>query len=82
MAYFEKCGKNEIFVGNIHTAALNKEVKTLTDNGINYRIGELAYDIHGRKLSPEQCLPLFINEKSYKKYDDMMMAELREIRRA
>ena len=49
-------------------------------NNIKFRNGNLAYDIHGVKLSPKQNLPLFINKESYKKYDDMMMAELRAIR--
>jgi len=80
MAYYEKCNVNEVFVGNISTMMKDKEVEKLTKNNIKFRIGSLAYDIHGGKLSPEVNLPLFINKESYKKYDDMMMAELRAIR--
>jgi len=81
MAYHEKCNNNEIFVGNIATIAKDKETEKLSKNNIKFRIGSLAYDIHNMKLSHEINLPLFINKESYKKYDDMMMAELRAIRR-
>lgn len=80
MAYCEKCNNNETFVGNIYTTQIEKEVEKLTSKNIKFRIGNLAYDIHGKILPKEQCLPLFINKDSHTKYDNMMMAELRAIR--
>ena len=80
MAYYEKCEENEIFVGNIYTSTLNEEKEKLTKKDIKFRIGQLAYDIHGNKLLTSQSLPLFIEKGSHTKYDNMMMAELRAIR--
>lgn len=81
MAYHEECKENEIFVGNIYTSTVNKETENLTKKSIKFRIGKLAYDIHGKKLSTYQSLPLFIDKESHNKYDNMMMAELSAIRR-
>lgn len=80
MAKHEKCENNEIFIGNINTIAKDKEIKRLTDKNIKFRIGNLAYDIHGNQLPIEQCLPLFIKKESLSIYDTMMMTELRAIR--
>lgn len=81
MTHHEICNNNEIFVGNIYTAKVDKEIKELTEKNIKFRIGKLAYDIEGKKISPKDCLPLLIYKESYDKYDDKMMEELNAIRR-
>lgn len=66
---------DEKFVGNINT---NQNISYLQD--VQYRIGELALDIHGNKLDPSYMLPLFVKEQSLGKYDRVMMQILSDIR--
>lgn len=80
MAHHEKCSSNEIFIGNIIKPNLNEEKEILDIKGIKYRIGHIAYDIHGNKL-PSSFLPIFIFKESFEKYNSMMMEELRKIKR-
>lgn len=67
---------DEIFVGNI---ASNDKLSNLV--GVEYRIGDQAYDIHGKKLPKNYMLPLYIKKSSRNKYNDIMQAELEKIRR-
>lgn len=61
--------EGEIFLGNISTdewpKAHYRSLKTI-------RIGELALDIHGAKLSPDYCRPIFIHKSEEAAYDRIM----------
>jgi hypothetical protein len=63
--------KNEIFVGN---TCANEDMSYL--KGIKYRLGDQAFDIHGKKLAKDYVLPLFIDKKDMNRYDSIMMAGL------
>jgi len=58
------------FVGNIDC---RKDLSHLKD--INYKIGDQAYDLDGKKIPTNYCLPLFIHKDDFKKYDDIMMSD-------
>lgn len=64
---------NEVFVGNVYKSDSLDELK-----GIRYRRGPKAYDIFGRIV--EHMDALYINKEDFKKYDDIRMKELKEIR--
>lgn len=67
--YNKECRENEIFVGNINA---RRDMSYLS--GIDYRIGNQAYDIHEMKIVPSYMRPLFIAKESYNKYDSIMIA--------
>lgn len=77
MSYYKGCGENEIFVGNHWAGASLKE---LDEGGVEYRLGDVAYDINGKVIAKDYMLPLFIAKKSLTKYDSIAMAELSRIR--
>jgi hypothetical protein len=70
-----ECKSNEVFVGNV---LYEFTLENLKKNNIEYRKGKQAYTIDGKPLS-ESYQPLFISKKDFQKYDDMKMAELKEI---
>ena len=77
MAFYKGCRENEKFVGNT-TAGDN--LSYLDEAGVEYRIGEIALDIHGKEIG--YMRPLFINLKSYDKYNRIMQAQVEAIRRS
>lgn len=68
---------DEIFVGN--SSESDPELLKYERNNIEYRLGNIALDIHGKKL-PKWYKPLFIKKKDFQKYDRLMMEELSKIR--
>lgn len=38
------------------------------------RLGDVAYDIDGKRLSPDQVRPLFIGSAELERYNDVMMS--------
>lgn len=44
------------------------------------RLGEQAYDIDGKPLSKDYCLPVFINVSELRLYDKIMTDRIRKIR--
>jgi hypothetical protein len=76
--FMSKCiGKltDEVFVGNTYTGADHSYL-----HGVEYRIGDVALDIHGNELDPADRRPLFIKESSAALYDRIMMQRLKNIR--
>lgn len=61
--------EDELFEGNIIVAMFQKELFEL--NGINYRLGNVAFDIHG-KIIKNGMKPLFIKKDSHETYDKLM----------
>ena len=59
---------NEVFVGNTDYDSL----KELRQHGIEYRLGNIAYDIDGKEIEGNYLKPLFIPKSSFKKYDIYM----------
>lgn len=41
-------------------------------NNINYRYGNIAYDIHGKIIKDNGIKPLFIKKNSHETYDKLM----------
>ncbi len=62
--------KDEIFVGNSNI----DQRDLLLSSGIECRLGDVAYDIHGRKLKTD-IKPLFVKKSSFKRYDNKMRSE-------
>lgn len=58
--------ENEVFVGNIK----NKDHKRL--HGLSYRVGQQAYDLHGKKIDTSEMRPLFIHKESFSEYNYRM----------
>ena len=71
--HHQETGKDEIFVGNTSAGGVPRHLAELKTT----RIGEQAYDIHGKKLSPDYMRPLFIDRSEMDKYDRIMCARLR-----
>jgi hypothetical protein len=70
MSHHEKCGPQEVFLGN--TERVNG-LGRYTEKGLTtIRLGELAYDIEGKKLS-EHYAPIFIHRSEEGRYDEIMM---------
>lgn len=83
MLLHKECKKNEVFVGNINVIAqLDAEKEKFEKYGIEYRVGNTAYDVHGKTLKGNVIKPLFISKKDSGKYDRLRMEELRKIRMA
>ena len=66
---------DEVFVGNIRVGS---DLSHL--NGVEYRIGDQAFDIDGKKLPRDYMRPLFVKRRDYAKYDRIMMERLRDAR--
>jgi hypothetical protein len=64
--------KDEVFVGNTSTIITEKQEHLFRLNNINYRYGNIAYDIHGKIIKGNGIKPLFIKNDSCKKYDKLM----------
>lgn len=75
MLYHPERKKEERFVGNIKASrgipSYFSELKTI-------RLGEIAYDIHNKKLDTDYMSPLFVGLSEYSKYDLIMMNIKRE----
>jgi len=66
---------DEVFVGNIRVGS---DLSHL--NGVEYRIGDQAFDIDGKKLPRDYMRPLFVKRRDYATYDRIMMERLRDAR--
>ncbi len=64
--------KDEIFVGNESTIIFENQKRLFQLNNINYRFGNVAYDIYGKIIKGSATKPLFIKRDSYKTYDKLM----------
>lgn len=64
--------KDEIFVGNESTIISEERERLFQLNNINYRFGNITYDIHGKVMKGNGIKPLFIKKSSFKKYDKLM----------
>ncbi len=62
--------KDEQFVGNISVIIFPEE-ELFKLNNINYRLGNFAFDIHG-KIIKNGMKPLFIKKDSIERYDKLM----------
>lgn len=79
--------KNEIFLGN-HQLEKFKDSRFVKNKfpgeGLEclktLRLGEQAYDIDGKPLSKDYCLPVFINVSELRQYDKIMTDRIRKIR--
>lgn len=73
MARHEPCGPHEIFVGN--TRRTGEHFKFLVGKGLTtLRQGEVAYDIHGRPLSPDEgYAPVFLHKAEADHHNAIMM---------
>ena len=69
MLYHKEIRKNERFVGNVAAKSPLEHLRSLK----TVRKGEVAYDIHGKKLYPGYCLPLFVGKEEFDKYNKIMM---------
>lgn len=63
--------KDEIFVGNVFTIT-SEEERLFKLNDINYRFGNVAYDINGKIIKDDITKPLFIKKDSFETYDKLM----------
>ena len=77
--YCEKHADDEKFVGN--TKRDSRDNEKMRQYGINFRLGDVAYDIEGNKIKNPFICPLFVKKESLKKYDDYMMEQMREARK-
>lgn len=64
--------KDEIFVGNVSTIMFEEQERLFQLNNINYRFGNVAYDIHDKIIKSSAIKPLFIKKDSHKMYDKLM----------
>lgn len=64
--------KDEIFVGNASVIISEEQERLFKLNKINYRYGNVAYDIHGKIIKGNGIKPLFIKKESHKTYDKLM----------
>lgn len=64
--------KDEIFVGNESIIISEERERLFLLNNINYRFGNVAYDIHGKVIKCNGIKPLFIKKESYRIYDKLM----------
>ena len=55
MKLFDKENKDEVFVGNFYTKNKQDLIGRFNRLNIDYRIGEQAYDIYGKKIDPSYC---------------------------
>ena len=67
--------ENETFVGNID---VDKNLSYL--NGVEYRIGNLALDINGKKIDTNDMRPLYIKNTSFVEYNKIMEQQLKDAR--
>lgn len=73
MSHHEKCGPQEVFLGNQERA---RGLGRYTEKGLRtIRLGDVAYDIEGKKL-PDYYAPIFINRSEEGRYDAIMMAQM------
>ncbi len=65
---------NEVWVGNTHHVDGKiphlHSLKTV-------RVGNTAYDIHGKELPSSYCKPLFIGKSEFRAYDIIMMQRMK-----
>lgn len=54
--------KDEIFVGNESTIIFEKQKRLFQLNNINYRFGNVAYDIYRKIINGSATKPLFIKK--------------------
>lgn len=62
---------DEIFVGNSSI----EHMEELFLDGIDCRLGCVAYDIHDKIIKNDGIKPLFIKKTSFKRYDNKMRKE-------
>lgn len=69
--------EDEIWIGNIRVwewpGPYLSSLKTI-------RLGKQAYDIHGKLIPTDYCLPIFIHKSEYDAYNKIMEDEIRKIR--
>lgn len=67
--------QDEIWVGNTTTGGDMSDLQR-----VEFRIGEQAYDIHGKQIPRDYMRPLFVKKSSYDLYNAIMQAQLEKIR--
>ena len=73
----ERCGYDEVFLGNIDAAkGLPEYLRGLG----SAKVGYIAYDLSGRPLEREWLRPLFITRHDLAAYDKMMLDQLLKIK--
>jgi hypothetical protein len=76
MLYHPDTRPDEQFVGNHVTwQTFLAEIAALP----TLRLGAIAYDLDGKKISPNYMRPVFIGKSDYDRYDKAMQAELSRI---
>lgn len=74
--------EDEVFVGNMNVIIdFPREKEKFEKNGIRYRLGNIAHDIHGKTIGGNVMKPLFVSKKDHEKYDILQMSELNKIGR-
>lgn len=73
MGHHEKCGPQEVFLGNTHPDGAH--FKWLASKGLStMRTGKVALDIDGKAICESRgCAPLFIHRAEADRYDAIMM---------
>jgi len=66
---------DEEFVGNTNA---NGDLSYL--RGVQYRLGDIALDIYGKKLDPNYMRPLFVKKNSFGLYNTIMERQVSDIR--
>lgn len=59
---------DKVFVGNSN----HYNLEDLSHQGIECRLGNIAYDIEGKEIKGNYIKPLFVKKNSFKKYDTYM----------
>lgn len=69
--------EDEIWIGNINVWDWPRPywstLKTV-------RLGKQAYDIHGKPIPTDYCLPIFIHKSEHEAYDKIMVDRINKIR--
>lgn len=71
--YHDECKENEVFVGNTEVEKSREYLK-----GVNYRLGNQAYDYYGKKIPTDYMLPLYISKGDFDKYNSIMEESCKE----
>lgn len=70
--YHPETNDNEICVGNTSVQD-HVEIKSYLSELETARVGDQAFDIHGKKIPIDQMRPLFVGKSEANKYDRIMM---------
>lgn len=76
-------GKNEVFIGNTSGDECYEKGVTIPSRLSflkSIRLGEQAYDIHGKPLNRDYCRPMILHKSDYGQYEAYIKKEMEEYR--